>query len=151
MNSCKLKSVKICNFKSYKGVTEITPFIKFTAIIGPNGTGDIFVLEFFREFRIFWVFFFTERLIIFIYLAFFTRTFFLNRIKFPFAGKSNFMDAIAFALGENWRNLRVNNLMQLICGAKSRKPEVNRFVDICFYYKKFSNFCIINFVLIKKF
>lgn len=34
-----LKLIEIENFKSYKGRQIIGPFHKFTAIIGPNGSG----------------------------------------------------------------------------------------------------------------
>ena len=34
-----LKYVEIDNFKSYKGHIAIGPLRKFTAIIGPNGSG----------------------------------------------------------------------------------------------------------------
>ena len=35
-----LKYVEIDNFKSYKGHIVIGPLRKFTAIIGPNGSGS---------------------------------------------------------------------------------------------------------------
>lgn len=35
-----LKLIEIENFKSYKGKQIIGPFHKFTAIIGPNGSGE---------------------------------------------------------------------------------------------------------------
>lgn len=38
------------------------------------------------------------------------------------------MDAIAFALGENWENLRVSDLLKLIYCEKSQNPKPNRFV-----------------------
>lgn len=37
-----LKLIEIENFKSYKGRQIIGPFHKFTAIIGPNGSGTYF-------------------------------------------------------------------------------------------------------------
>lgn len=36
-----LKLIEIENFKSYKGRQIIGPFHKFTAIIGPNGSGKL--------------------------------------------------------------------------------------------------------------
>lgn len=35
-----LKLIEIENFKSYKGRQIIGPFQRFTAIIGPNGSGE---------------------------------------------------------------------------------------------------------------
>uniref|UniRef100_A0A803V101 RecF/RecN/SMC N-terminal domain-containing protein n=1 Tax=Ficedula albicollis TaxID=59894 RepID=A0A803V101_FICAL len=35
-----LKLIEIENFKSYKGRQIIGPFRRFTAIIGPNGSGE---------------------------------------------------------------------------------------------------------------
>ncbi|KAI0699598.1 G-protein alpha subunit-domain-containing protein [Cerioporus squamosus] len=34
-----LIGIQVCNFKSYRGPPIIGPFCKFTAVIGPNGTG----------------------------------------------------------------------------------------------------------------
>ncbi|KAK2197262.1 bifunctional SMCs flexible hinge superfamily/P-loop containing nucleoside triphosphate hydrolase/SMCs flexible hinge/Structural maintenance of chromosomes protein/RecF-RecN-SMC [Babesia duncani] len=34
-----INSLELCNFKSYAGPIKIAPFAKFTAIIGPNGSG----------------------------------------------------------------------------------------------------------------
>lgn len=34
-----LKYIEVDNFKSYKGKQKIGPFKKFSAIIGPNGSG----------------------------------------------------------------------------------------------------------------
>ena len=36
-----LKYIDVDNFKSYKGKQRLGPFKKFTAIIGPNGSGII--------------------------------------------------------------------------------------------------------------
>ena len=36
-----LKYIEVDNFKSYKGRQTIGPFKKFSAIIGPNGTGKV--------------------------------------------------------------------------------------------------------------
>jgi AAA15 family ATPase/GTPase len=49
-----LKYVEIDNFKSYKGHIVIGPLRKFTAIIGPNGSGlleTFFLLILFSSFR----------------------------------------------------------------------------------------------------
>ena len=35
-----LKLLELENFKSYKGHQIVGPFMKFTAIIGPNGSGE---------------------------------------------------------------------------------------------------------------
>jgi len=35
-----LKCIELENFKSYKGNIKIGPFKTFTAIIGPNGSGN---------------------------------------------------------------------------------------------------------------
>jgi structural maintenance of chromosome 1 len=34
-----LKYMELDNFKSYRGFVKIGPFMPFTAIIGPNGSG----------------------------------------------------------------------------------------------------------------
>ena len=39
-----LKFIELENFKSYKGCQRIGPFKRFTAIIGPNGSGKIIVI-----------------------------------------------------------------------------------------------------------
>jgi len=36
----RLKYIELDNFKSYKGKQTIGPFKQFSAIIGPNGTGN---------------------------------------------------------------------------------------------------------------
>lgn len=36
----RLKYIDVENFKSYKGKQKIGPFKNFTAIIGPNGSGN---------------------------------------------------------------------------------------------------------------
>ena len=38
-----LKRLELTNFKSYKGHQVVGPFKKFTAIIGPNGSGECLV------------------------------------------------------------------------------------------------------------
>jgi len=75
-----LKYVEIDNFKSYKGHIVIGPLRKFTAIIGPNGSG------LFKK----------------------SNRFFL--LLFSRSGKSNLMDAISFVLGEPTKSLRVRKL-----------------------------------------
>ena len=42
-NMGQLKLIEIENFKSYKGRQIIGPFHKFTAIIGPNGSGMLLI------------------------------------------------------------------------------------------------------------
>jgi len=37
----RLKYIELDNFKSYKGKQTIGPFKQFSAIIGPNGTGNV--------------------------------------------------------------------------------------------------------------
>lgn len=39
----RLHTLELENFKSYKGKQIIGPFKQFTAIIGPNGSGEMFV------------------------------------------------------------------------------------------------------------
>ena len=41
---------------------------------------------------------------------------------FTFAGKSNFMDAVSFVMGEKTQTLRVKSLSDLIHGASINKP-----------------------------
>lgn len=38
-----LKRLELTNFKSYKGHQVVGPFKRFTAIIGPNGSGKVIV------------------------------------------------------------------------------------------------------------
>lgn len=38
----RLHSLELSNFKSYKDKHIIGPFSRFTAIIGPNGSGILF-------------------------------------------------------------------------------------------------------------
>lgn len=37
----RLHYVEVKDFKSYKGYHKIGPFKRFTAIIGPNGAGEL--------------------------------------------------------------------------------------------------------------
>lgn len=39
--SAFLKYIEVENFKSYKGFMSIGPLKRFTAIIGPNGSGNL--------------------------------------------------------------------------------------------------------------
>lgn len=39
-----LDRLEIENYKSYKGYQVIGPFKSFTAIIGPNGAGALYIL-----------------------------------------------------------------------------------------------------------
>jgi structural maintenance of chromosome 1 len=80
-----LKYVEIDNFKSYKGHIVIGPLRKFTAIIGPNGSG----------------------------LS--KNYFFYLIDLFHLLGKSNLMDAISFVLGEPTKSLRVRKLSVGLC------------------------------------
>ena len=75
-----LKYVEIDNFKSYKGHIVIGPLQKFTAIIGPNGSGLSRVLSP------------------------------VTAISRALLGKSNLMDAVSFVLGEPTKSLRVRKL-----------------------------------------
>lgn len=42
----RLELIQLDNFKSYHGTQTIGPFKDFTAIIGPNGSGDLHKKEF---------------------------------------------------------------------------------------------------------
>ena len=44
------------------------------------------------------------------------------------AGKSNLLDAFGFALGDDWKAFRVQNLSELIHGAIINEPAPDRFV-----------------------
>lgn len=81
-NRNQLYSLELQDFKSYRGKQTIGPFSKFTAIVGPNGSGKIIHSYMFNMFKIF--------------------------CYFP--GKSNLMDAICFVLGEKANNMRVRKL-----------------------------------------
>lgn len=71
-----LESLEIEDFKSFRGKHVIGPMKKFTAIVGPNGSGITY----------------------------------LETKNISSLGKSNFMDAISFVLGEKGINLRVKKL-----------------------------------------
>lgn len=40
-----LKYIEVENFKSYRGKQKIGPFNKFTAVIGPNGSGKLYFID----------------------------------------------------------------------------------------------------------
>lgn len=42
-NRNQLYSLELQDFKSYRGKQTIGPFSKFTAIVGPNGSGELFI------------------------------------------------------------------------------------------------------------
>lgn len=48
--SAFLKYIEVENFKSYKGFMSIGPLKRFTAVIGPNGSGNIEYCFFFANF-----------------------------------------------------------------------------------------------------
>lgn len=86
------------NFKSFRSINKIGPFKKFTAIIGPNGSGE--------DLQIFFV--------LMLFLTIFIST-----------GKSNFMDAVCFVMGEKTSCLRVRRLIDLIHKDASGEPVSN--------------------------
>ena len=45
--SAFLKYIEVENFKSYKGFVSIGPLKRFTAVIGPNGSGKLSIFAFF--------------------------------------------------------------------------------------------------------
>lgn len=47
--SAFLKFIEMDNFKSYRGRTNIGPLQRFTAIIGPNGSGESVLRDFFNH------------------------------------------------------------------------------------------------------
>lgn len=55
------------------------------------------------------------------------------QFEWHFVGKSNFMDAISFVMGEKTNCLRVKRLSELIHGAAIGRPVSNR----CFVTAKF--------------
>lgn len=88
---CTLKFVEIENFKSYSGFHILGPLEKFSAIVGPNGSG----------------------------IVTFTALDFVYNSATLLLGKSNFMDAVSFVMGEKPLNLRVHRLDDLIHGAST--------------------------------
>nr|CAD7400645.1 unnamed protein product [Timema poppensis] len=105
-----LTHIEVENFKSYKGCLTIGPLKSFTAVIGPNGSGKITVfVEFYGgilKLRSIWL---LVKMCIF------------NLCLTPF-GKSNFMDAVSFVMGEKTSSLRVKRLSDLIHGASIGQP-----------------------------
>lgn len=41
----RLKHIEVENFKSYRGRMIIGPFKSFNAVIGPNGSGNVNILD----------------------------------------------------------------------------------------------------------
>eukprot|EP01097_Dermamoeba_algensis_P008834 TRINITY_DN604_c0_g1_i1.p1 TRINITY_DN604_c0_g1~~TRINITY_DN604_c0_g1_i1.p1 ORF type:complete len:257 (-),score=74.38 TRINITY_DN604_c0_g1_i1:549-1274(-) len=80
--------IELENFKSYKGPQIIGPFKDFTAIIGPNGAGELFFCHF--------------------------NCFFFRHFLTWSSGKSNLMDAVSFVLGERSGPLRGGQLRDLV-------------------------------------
>lgn len=95
-----LKSIEMKNFKSYNGHHTIGPLKNFTAVIGPNGSGE--------------------------YKAYGTYRKISSYVYQFFSGKSNFMDAISFVMGEKTSSLRVKRLSDLIHGASIGIPVSQR-------------------------
>lgn len=90
-----LQFIEIENFKSYRGQIKIGPLKQFSAVIGPNGSGEHIIALIVQQ-------------------ILFTLGFIL--------GKSNFMDAISFVMGEKTNSLRVRKLSDLIHGASIGRP-----------------------------
>lgn len=97
--SAKLKHIEVENFKSYRGRKIIGPLKPFNAVIGPNGSGMLRVIVFLK----------TE----------------IGKF-IAYLGKSNFMDAISFVMGERTQSLRVKRLSDLIHGAAISRPVSRR-------------------------
>lgn len=88
LNEFVVSHLLIYNFKSYRGHHVIGPFKRFTGIIGPNGAGWF-------SFK-------------------FHSTGFFQLFFFPYAGKSNVLDAVSFVLGIQARHMRGTNLSDLV-------------------------------------
>ena len=101
---CSLKFIQVENFKSYSNFQSIGPLQKFSAVIGPNGSGMYCSIQSSYCWSIKWI-------------ACVTST-----IRYTFLGKSNFMDAVSFVMGEKTQTLRVKRLSDLIHGASINKP-----------------------------
>lgn len=101
-----LKCIEMDNFKSYRGHHMIGPLKNFTAVIGPNGSGT------YGQCSILWKSFVTAH----------------RRFCFHCLGKSNFMDAISFVMGEKTTSLRVKRLSDLIHGASVGQPVSRRYL-----------------------
>lgn len=52
--SAFLEFIEVDNFKSYRGNVVIGPLKKFSAVIGPNGSGKLFLLIFSWQNHLFW-------------------------------------------------------------------------------------------------
>lgn len=102
--SARLKHIEVENFKSYRGRKVIGPLKPFNAVIGPNGSGLYFSLECFHH------------------------------KQHHILGKSNFMDAISFVMGERTQSLRVKRLSDLIHGAAISKPVSRRYFVLNYPY-----------------
>lgn len=95
----RLKYIEVENFKSYRGKRIIGPLKPFNAVVGPNGSGLNIAI------------------------------FIVSCVNVDlFLGKSNFMDAISFVMGEKTQSLRVKRLCDLIHGAAVSRPVSKRFV-----------------------
>ncbi|EQB79024.1 structural maintenance of chromosomes protein 1A [Camelus ferus] len=94
----------------------IGPFQRFTAIIGPNGSGEISPAAALR----------TSQPGPPIRQQISTTQPVQPEMSRTLTGKSNLMDAISFVLGEKTSNLRVKTLRDLIHGAPVGKPAANR-------------------------
>lgn len=95
-----LRYIEVDNFKSYVGQQRIGPFDRFTAIIGPNGSGMLKSIYF--NLKIDYACNISISLSPNIFICIFGGVF--------FPGKSNLMDAISFVLGEKTSNLRVKRM-----------------------------------------
>ena len=98
----RISRLDLVNFKSYGGKTTLGPFLDFSAVVGPNGAGSTEVAggvglgvrgRARRGYQG------SRRTI---------------RAHLCAAGKSNFMDAISFAVGVQSKDLRGRQLKDLI-------------------------------------
>lgn len=105
-----LRYIEVDNFKSYVGQQRIGPFDRFTAIIGPNGSGMLKSIYF--NLKIDYACIISISLSPNIFICIFGGVF--------FSGKSNLMDAISFVLGEKTSNLRVKRMSVSIKDFKYR-------------------------------
>ncbi len=101
---CTLKYIDVENFKSYKGFVRIGPLHPFNAVIGPNGKS---FCKAFEKCQL------TQRIVI---------KWIMQFAYHSGSGKSNFMDAISFVMGERTSSLRVKRLSDLIHGASVGNP-----------------------------
>lgn len=105
-----LKNIEVDNFKSYKGRMTIGPLKGFTAVIGPNGSGRLCLPGFFG------------------FPLWFISSINNAAVFCDYTGKSNFMDAISFVMGEKTSSLRVKRFNELIHGASIGMPVARRYV-----------------------